>query len=73
MCDRLGFSGEGWVSAHEGKAMEFKRDLSSLTKPLQTIVVFANSAGRRLVIGVNDHGTVAGVADPLAKGQEGAE
>ncbi|MCI1746879.1 MAG: putative DNA binding domain-containing protein [Acidipropionibacterium sp.] len=67
MSDRLRFDGEGRLSAHEGKTLEFKRDLSSPTKPLRTIVAFANSAGGRLVIGVNDDGTVAGVADPLAE------
>lgn len=57
----------GRVRALEGKTLEFKRDLSSPTKPLRTIVAFANSAGGRLVIGVDDDGTVVGVADPLAE------
>lgn len=57
----------GRVRAREGKTLEFKRDLSSPTKPLRTIVAFANSAGGRLVIGVDDDGTVVGVADPLAE------
>ena len=61
-----------WTSAAEcraleGKTLEFKRDLSSPTKPLRTIVAFANSAGGRLVVGVDDDGTVVGVADPLAE------
>ena len=41
----------GRVSALEGKTLEFKRDLSSPTKPLRTIVAFANSAGGLLVVG----------------------
>lgn len=57
----------GRVRAREGKTLEFKRDLSSPTKPLRTIVAFANSAGGRLVIGVDDDGTVVGVADPLTE------
>ncbi|WP_080793630.1 AlbA family DNA-binding domain-containing protein [Corynebacterium pacaense] len=57
----------GRVRALEGKTLEFKRDLSSPTKPLRTIVAFANSAGGRLGIGVNDDGTVVGVSDPLAE------
>lgn len=57
----------GRVSALEGKTLEFKRDLSSPTKPLRTIVAFANSAGGLLVVGVDDDGTVGGVADPLAE------
>ena len=43
----------GRVSALEGKTLEFKRDLSSPTKPLRTIVAFANSAGGLLVVGVD--------------------
>lgn len=57
----------GRVRTPEGKTLEFKRDLSSPTKPLRTIVAFANSAGGRLVIGVDDDGTVVGVTDPLAE------
>ena len=57
----------GHLRAVEGKTLELKRDLSSPTKPLRTIVAFANSAGGRLVIGVDDDGTVVGVADPLAE------
>lgn len=57
----------GRVRALEGKTLEFKRDLSSPTKPLRTTVAFANSAGGRLVVGVDDDGTVVGVADPLAE------
>lgn len=58
---------QGRVSSHEGKMLEFKRDLSSPIKPLRTIVAFANSAGGRLVVGVEDDGTVIGVADPLGE------
>ena len=51
----------------EGKQLEFKRDLSSPQNALKTLVAFANSAGGRLVIGVDDARRVAGVADPLAE------
>lgn len=57
----------GRVRALEGKTLEFKRDLSSPTKPLRTTVAFANSAGGRLVVGVDDDGTVVGVADHLLR------
>jgi predicted HTH transcriptional regulator len=67
MSDVLTLDATGRVVESEGKTLEFKRDLSSPTKPLRTIAAFANSAGGRLVIGVNDDGTVAGVADPLAE------
>lgn len=51
----------------EGKTLEFKRDLSSPVNLLKTLVAFANSAGGRLVIGVEDDRHVLGVADPLAE------
>ena len=50
-----------------GKQLEFKRDLSSPRNLLKTLVAFANSAGGKLVIGVNDARHIVGVADPLAK------
>ncbi|MBV2192955.1 MAG: helix-turn-helix domain-containing protein, partial [Azonexus sp.] len=49
----------------EGKTLEFKRDLSSPHNVLKTLVAFANAAGGRLVIGVDDTRQVVGVADPL--------
>ncbi|WP_418647823.1 type III-B CRISPR module RAMP protein Cmr1 [Thauera butanivorans] len=49
----------------EGKTLEFKRDLSSPRNVLRTLVAFANSAGGRLVIGVDDARNAVGVADPL--------
>ncbi|PWF26539.1 helix-turn-helix domain-containing protein [Ancrocorticia populi] len=67
MADVLTLDSTGRVIEVEGKTLEFKRDLSSPTKPLRTVVAFANSAGGRLVIGVNDDGSVSGVEDPLAE------
>ena len=49
----------------EGKQLEFKRDLSSPRNLLKTLVAFANSAGGRLVIGVDDDRKLVGVSDPL--------
>lgn len=57
----------GRVSDQEGKTLEFKRDLSSPQKLLRSIVAFANSAGGKLVIGVEDDGTVIGVDDPVGE------
>lgn len=50
----------------EGKTLEFKRDLSSPEKVLRTIVAFANTAGGRVVLGVDDRSrSVPGIAEPL--------
>jgi predicted HTH transcriptional regulator len=50
----------------EGKTLEYKRDLSSPAPALRTLVAFANAAGGRLIVGVED-GTraVVGVEKPL--------
>lgn len=54
------------VRRREGKTLEFKRDLTSPRGALRTIVAFANSAGGRLVIGVEDRThDVVGVDRPL--------
>jgi predicted HTH transcriptional regulator len=50
----------------EGKTLEHKRDLSSPAPALRTLVAFANAAGGRLVIGVEDDTrAVVGVENPL--------
>lgn len=56
----------GILSRHEGKTLEFKRDVSSPERVLRTIVAFANTSGGRILIGVED-GTkrVRGVRDVL--------
>ena len=49
---------------HEGKTLEFKRDLSSPDKVMRSLVAFANGAGGVLLIGVEDGSRrVIGVAD----------
>jgi ATP-dependent DNA helicase RecG len=54
------------LQRHEGKTLEFKRDLSSPANVLRTIVAFANSAGGVLVIGIEDKTRgVKGVENPL--------
>jgi predicted HTH transcriptional regulator len=51
---------------HEGKTLEFKRDLSSPIHVLRTIVAFANSSGGILLVGVADRTrNVVGVKNPL--------
>jgi ATP-dependent DNA helicase RecG len=50
----------------EGKTLEFKRDLSSPSGVLRTIVAFANTAGGTLLLGVEDRtGHVVGIRDAL--------
>jgi predicted HTH transcriptional regulator len=57
---------EDLLRQNEGKTLEFKRDISSPTPALRTLVAFANSAGGRLVIGVEDRTrAVIGVQAPL--------
>ena len=53
------------LASPEGKTLEFKRDLSSPKSFLKTLVAFANTAGGRLVIGLDDQRNVLGVASPL--------
>lgn len=55
------------LKRHEGKTLEFKRDLSSPNGILKTLVAFANTAGGTVVIGVEDGSkNVRGVTDVLA-------
>jgi len=55
------------LKRHEGKSLEYKRDLSSPEGILKTLVAFANTAGGTVVIGVEDGSrNVRGVPDVLA-------
>ncbi len=53
------------VSSPECKTLEFKRDLSSPKPLLKTLIAFANTAGGKLVVGVDDARQVVGISDPL--------
>jgi len=54
------------ITMPEGKTLEFKRDISSPKNMLKTLVAFANTAGGRLIIGVEDESKeVLGVENPL--------
>ncbi len=54
------------LQRHEGKTLEFKRDLSSPEGVLKSLVAFANTAGGTVVIGVEDKSKrVRGVPDVL--------
>ncbi|MBI3470547.1 MAG: putative DNA binding domain-containing protein [Candidatus Solibacter usitatus] len=55
------------LSRHEGKTLEFKRDLSSPEGVLKTIVAFANTSGGVMLLGVEDRTRkVKGLRDVLA-------
>jgi predicted HTH transcriptional regulator len=58
------------IASHEGKTLEFKRDLSGRRNVLRTLCAFANTAGGTLVFGVEDSGAVTGVGDALAFEQQ---
>lgn len=50
---------------HEGKSLEFKRDVSSPDSLIRSIVAFANGAGGTVVVGVEDRTRrVLGISDP---------
>ena len=56
------------LTRHEGKTLEFKRDLSSPEGILKAIVAFANTSGGIMVLGVEDRTRkVKGIRDVLAE------
>ncbi|GAB1354169.1 helix-turn-helix domain-containing protein [Erysipelotrichia bacterium] len=56
---------EGLLSQSEGKTLEFKRDLSSPKGLMKTLVAFSNTAGGRVIVGIDDDKRVIGVERPL--------
>jgi len=57
---------DDYLQAPESKTLEFKQDLSSPRNLLKTLVAFANTAGGRVVIGVEDKTrTPWGIDNPL--------
>ncbi len=56
-----------WLREKESRTVEFKRDLSSLTPILKTVVAFANTAGGILIIGKESDGRLVGIEGVLAE------
>jgi len=56
------------LKGNEGKTLEFKESLQSLSGIVKTIIAFANTAGGIIVIGVEDKNKkIIGVKNPLAE------
>ncbi len=51
------------VARGEGRHVEFKRRVPEPTRLAREVVAFANSGGGRLLVGVDDDGTILGVKD----------
>ncbi len=49
------------ISQGEGQYLDFKYEISDARKIARTLVAFANTKGGKLLIGVNDDGSVAGI------------
>lgn len=49
------------IEQGEGSQLDFKKEITSITKIAKTIVSFVNTRGGTLLIGVNDDKTVSGV------------
>ncbi|GIV33101.1 MAG: hypothetical protein KatS3mg031_0636 [Chitinophagales bacterium] len=57
----ISFSLYDLIKQGEGQELDFKLSITSLPKIARTLVAFANSAGGRLVVGVDNSGEVIGV------------
>jgi ATP-dependent DNA helicase RecG len=55
------------IAKSEGKTLDFKRDLSGKKGIVKDIIAFANGAGGRLVIGVDNDKTIRGIEDPFTE------
>jgi len=49
------------IAQGEGESLDFKKTISDASKIAKTMVSFANHKGGRLLIGVNDNGSISGV------------
>lgn len=56
------------ILAGESKVLEFKEILPQRDKMAKTVIVFSNTSGEQLIIGVGDDGTIIGI-DPDVDGK----
>jgi predicted HTH transcriptional regulator len=49
------------IAKGEGDTLDFKKTISSASKIAKTMSAFANHKGGRLLVGVNDNGSISGV------------
>jgi len=49
------------IAKGEGETLDFKKTIYSASKIAKTMSAFANHKGGRLLVGVNDNGTISGV------------
>ncbi len=53
-----------WIDQGEGTNLEFKMQITHLSKIAKTLCAFANTKGGTLVVGITDDGEMVGVIDP---------
>ena len=49
------------IAQGESKTLEFKRELPRFEQIAKTVIAFANTSGGKLLIGVDDNGSLVGV------------
>jgi hypothetical protein len=55
---------EKWVAMGEGLYLEFKRKAAHPEKIIRELIAFANTEGGKLLIGIDDDGTIPGIKYP---------
>lgn len=50
-----------WIEGGEDDTLDFKKTITSSQKIAKTLAAFANHKGGRLLIGVNDNGSISGI------------
>ena len=53
-----------WIDQGEGRTLEFKMQITHVSKIAKTICAFANTKGGTIVVGITDDGEMVGVIDP---------